>query len=244
MRKLVQLLEESTKFTLTREHWANSITLIGIVIGLGIVGPELDRILEWDGALSAATSFISSYLILVVFPIAWYRAIATTGHVRVEYRFSRRTWIYIAALFKLMALLLLLVAVVVIVAVVADFSLPDRADFYLPRLWGWLIGLAFTYVFEVRFGFLFPAAANDNPMTLGDALDASAVIQWSLLGTLFVVQLIGALMVYVLNGLHDTAPTPLTHFVGAAGVVLLFLVQGFTVAATGIAYKKVNGADA
>jgi hypothetical protein len=238
----MQLLKESATFALTWQHWANSIALIGVAIALTLVGSELDRILELDGLLSGIASFVSGYLTLVVFPIGWYRAIGSTGRVRMDYGVSRRTWHYVAGCLKIAALIVLFAAAILIIWAIAGFDLPKLGDDPVAHPSLCLIVLAIQYI-AVRFGFVFPAAANDEPMTLGDALDASSSIQWPLLGAILIFELIGTLAGYVMPDTQDMSRA-LTYLTSAAAAVLLILLQGFTVAATGIAYKQVRDSGA
>src|SRR5690348_1305475 len=153
MQRLAQLLKESIDFTLTREHWTNSLTLIIIALILMIVGRETDIILDTNGVLSDIADLLGAYLTLVVFPIGWYRAIGTSGHVLMDYWLSIRTWHYIAGFLKIAALFVLLAAAIFVVWAIAGFELPRREDVSPASIW--LIVLALSYA-GVRFGFIFP----------------------------------------------------------------------------------------
>lgn len=237
MQRLANLLRESAAFVLTREHWRSSIPLIVFTIILLIASHELDGILE-STHVSVAASFINLYLMQVVFAIAWYRRVITTEKVEIDYRFTRRTSNYLAGcvLLAVIAGGLILLPLLIVVAASASipFALPDTTIPVSLIIGG---GIVIIYVM-VRFEFILAAAATDSPLTLGQAWDLSRTVQWPMFGAVLAISGLATLVGYLLPDSDESSTIAAAYLIETIGQIWSFVVQAFTIAVTGIAYRQ------
>lgn len=238
-----RLLKDSADFTFTRQRWVESVPVILPAVIILFGGQALEEFFTFDGTWRRIPSVILFYLTTVVFSMAWYRAAATEETVRIDYRLTRSTRLYLKGLIRIILcrVLLILMAVAIWFVLFRVLDIPDPSRSMPDVLLA--VAVHILVLLTIRLEFVLVAAAIDRPMELGEALEKSRPVQWALIGAIATIRIPEMLLTWSLPGLATEPDFFLQYLLDALDLGLDFLYAALHASVTAFAYKRAMGRE-